>query len=229
MTDHSEHQSQQNPRRLSRDEIVAAGLQIVRIAGEDALSMRAVARHLNCGTMSLYHYVQNREDLLQGMLDRVASGMRHPDVQGDPIKELTGIFMLLHRTFHQEPWIVRVIVAGDRGSAGVLPLIERALAALAALGMTEKGAWQTYHLLLDYCVGEALVAQERHTANERRSEKALSAAALPMPDPTQFPRCMKAVAFMGELDRVFEENLARFLENTALAETIRQKRLRDLN
>ena len=177
--------------------------------------------------MSLYHHVQNREDLLQGMLDRVASEMQHPDVRSDPIKELSGIFMLLHRTFHCEPWIVRVVIAGDRGSAGVLPLIERALGALAAMGMTEKRAWQTYHLLLDYCVGEALVAQERHTANERRLEKTPSASALLMPDPKQFPRCAKAVAFIDELDRVFEENLARLLENAALGEAARNKPVRD--
>lgn len=49
---------------LSRDTIARAALQYVELNDLDKLTMRALASSLGCGTMSLYSYVANRDDLL---------------------------------------------------------------------------------------------------------------------------------------------------------------------
>jgi AcrR family transcriptional regulator len=58
---------------LSREAIVAAGLEILRSEGFEALSMRRVAQALDTGPASLYVYVENR-DALHALLFDAAIG-----------------------------------------------------------------------------------------------------------------------------------------------------------
>jgi AcrR family transcriptional regulator len=62
---------QQVRQRLGRDRIVAAAVKIADAGGFDSLSMRNVAEELGAGTMALYRHVDNKEDLLDGMIDVV--------------------------------------------------------------------------------------------------------------------------------------------------------------
>jgi AcrR family transcriptional regulator len=58
---------------LSRTAITAAALELVRQEGLDAVTLRKVANRLDTGPASLYVYVENREELLERMLDQVLS------------------------------------------------------------------------------------------------------------------------------------------------------------
>src|ERR687886_234417 len=58
---------------LSREAVVRAGLTVLRRAGLDGVTMRAVAAELDTGPASLYVYVANREELLNQMFDAVAA------------------------------------------------------------------------------------------------------------------------------------------------------------
>lgn len=66
-------------RRLSREEIVQAALEIAEEDGIRNVSMRKVARRLDAGTMSLYHYVRTKDDLLALMDDAVMGEIVIPD------------------------------------------------------------------------------------------------------------------------------------------------------
>lgn len=59
------------PKSLSSDDIASAALRIVDRDGLAALSMRSVAEELGVGTMSLYRYVADREQLESQVVDRV--------------------------------------------------------------------------------------------------------------------------------------------------------------
>ncbi len=66
-------------KRLSRDEIVQAALEIAEEEGIKAVSMRKVARRLGAGTMSLYHYVRTKDDLLALMDDELMGELVIPE------------------------------------------------------------------------------------------------------------------------------------------------------
>ena len=59
--------------RLSRDGIAAKALEIADRDGIEAVSMRRVASELGAGTMSLYHYVNNKQELFDLMNDAMMS------------------------------------------------------------------------------------------------------------------------------------------------------------
>ena len=60
---------------LSRAEIARVALDIADKEGLDAVSIRRLARELSSGAMSLYHYFDTRDELLDLMGDTVAASV----------------------------------------------------------------------------------------------------------------------------------------------------------
>src|SRR5262249_61127857 len=67
--------------RFSREEIASAALQIADEEGFAAVSMRRVAAQLGAGTMTLYHYVQSKDDLVALMDDALMAEVLVPEVE----------------------------------------------------------------------------------------------------------------------------------------------------
>ena len=89
------------PKSLSTVDIAAAALTIADRDGLAALSMRSVADELGMGTMSLYRYVADREQVEQLVVDLVLSGV---DTNLQP---RTG-------------WRTRVTILAERARAAVI-------------------------------------------------------------------------------------------------------------
>ncbi|WP_433791096.1 TetR family transcriptional regulator [Actinoplanes sp. CA-252034] len=63
--------------RLTRAAILQAALKIVDTDGVDGLSMRKLAGQLGVNPMSIYHHVENKAALLDGLTRLVTDGARH--------------------------------------------------------------------------------------------------------------------------------------------------------
>ncbi|MFC4064901.1 TetR family transcriptional regulator [Actinoplanes subglobosus] len=63
--------------RLTKGAILQAALNIVDADGVDALSMRKLAGQLGVNPMSIYHHVENKAALLDGLTRLVTDGARH--------------------------------------------------------------------------------------------------------------------------------------------------------
>lgn len=64
--------------RLSTTEVVAQAVRLADAGGLDAVTVRALAQDLGISTMSVYTYVNSRDDLLVLMVDSVRAAMPHP-------------------------------------------------------------------------------------------------------------------------------------------------------
>ena len=71
---------------LSREAIVAAAVAIADAEGLDAVSIRRVAADLHGRAMSLYNYIECKEDLLDLMVDQVLAKRDLPG-PGEPRPE----------------------------------------------------------------------------------------------------------------------------------------------
>lgn len=67
------------PRKMTREKIVAAALQVMEDADFAALSMRALARHLGVNHATLYNYVDDLAEVEQQALDELMSRIPMPD------------------------------------------------------------------------------------------------------------------------------------------------------
>ena len=67
------------PRRISREEIVRAALELAEAHGLDSVSMRGVARSLGVTPMALYHHVGDKRALLDAVVEELLSELPVPD------------------------------------------------------------------------------------------------------------------------------------------------------
>ena len=63
---------------MSRERVLRAAIDFADANGIDSLSMRKLARELGVEAMTLYYYVANKQDLLEGMTDLVAAEIELP-------------------------------------------------------------------------------------------------------------------------------------------------------
>jgi TetR/AcrR family tetracycline transcriptional repressor len=64
---------------LTRERIIAAAVELVDQNGLEALSMRKLGAALGVEAMSLYNHVDNKDDVLDGILDSVLRTVVQPD------------------------------------------------------------------------------------------------------------------------------------------------------
>jgi AcrR family transcriptional regulator len=65
--------------RFTRDEIAQTAIEIADTEGFGAVSMRRIASELESGTMTLYHYVRTKDELLSLVLDAVMGELVVPE------------------------------------------------------------------------------------------------------------------------------------------------------
>lgn len=94
--------------RFTRDEIAKAAVRIADHEGFEALSMRRIASALDAGTMTLYHYVRTKDELLTLVLDEIMGEVVVTDEQL-PAEWRAALMMLAERSrasLERHPWIL---------------------------------------------------------------------------------------------------------------------------
>ena len=120
---------------LSHVRIAEAGIAIADAEGLENVSMRKVAARLECGTMSLYRYVDSRDDLIDLMADRVTEDLVAADRTGDWRADLTEAARRTRRTATAHPWMAAHVPARNGFGPGMLRLIESSLGLVDGYGL----------------------------------------------------------------------------------------------
>jgi AcrR family transcriptional regulator len=97
--------------RFTRDDIAAAAIRIADAEGFDAVSMRRLAAELDAGTMSLYHYVRTKDELLTLVVDALMGEVVLPRGQRMPSEWRAAITVIAKRTrdsLRRHPWILDI-------------------------------------------------------------------------------------------------------------------------
>ena len=68
-------------RHLSREVIIDAAIKVVDNEGVDAVTMRRIAEELNTGPASLYAHVEDKDELLGAVYDKVMGGADVSDIK----------------------------------------------------------------------------------------------------------------------------------------------------
>jgi AcrR family transcriptional regulator len=93
--------------RFTRDEIAQTAIEIADAEGFGAVSMRRIASELESGTMTLYHYVRTKDELLSLVLDAVMGELVVPEAEF-PDTWRTAVTAIAERTraaLVRHPWI----------------------------------------------------------------------------------------------------------------------------
>ncbi|MHB8690519.1 MAG: TetR/AcrR family transcriptional regulator [Solirubrobacteraceae bacterium] len=141
---------------LSAETIVAAALAIADRDGLDALSMRSLARKLQCNPMSLYEHVANKDALLDLMADRSMAALPELDPGGDWREELSRFFIAFHDLFVKHPAVAHVTVQRPLAGETALARGEPALQTLLRAGFDDAEAVELFIALANYTIGASL-------------------------------------------------------------------------
>jgi AcrR family transcriptional regulator len=147
----------------TRADIARAAMEIADSEGFDAVSMRRVAQRLGAGTMTLYHYVRNKQELVALMTDAVMAEILVPagELADDWRTAVTQVAKRTRTVFAAHHWIFQHMDDGSPGPNGMRHF-EQTLRAIAPLGLDKLEAFEVMGQVDDYVFGYALrEVQER--------------------------------------------------------------------
>jgi AcrR family transcriptional regulator len=162
-----------------RTEIAEAALAVVDREGLDALSMRRLAAELGLGTMTLYGYFATKDELLDAVVARAATGSRPISVADGPWDErLRTLARKWHANLARHPSLVALRMRGPIVGPEAFRLTEVGLAALRDGGFAPEEAARAFRVLFLYVFGTATF-NDREVGTARRRELAVSILSLP--------------------------------------------------
>ena len=140
---------------LSREQIGQAAVEIADAEGFEAVSMRRVARELGAGTMTLYHYVRNKDELLALMWNEVMSDLILPDRQlsGSWQQVLARIARASREAFKAHPWVFEALGQPAQSGPNALRHFEQSMAAVSELPVPARERLELIGLVDDYVFG----------------------------------------------------------------------------
>src|SRR6202142_2593583 len=96
---------------LTRERVLDAAIALADAAGIESLTMRKLGQELGVEAMSLYNRVANKDDVLQGMVDRVMGEIDLSSLEGDwkPAMRLRAISA--RDTFARRPWASSLVAS----------------------------------------------------------------------------------------------------------------------
>jgi len=157
-----------------RGEVVAAAVRIADRDGIGAVSMRNLADELGVGTMTLYSYVADKDELLDLMRDQVSREMLVPEPLPDDWREaLRAIASRTRGALDRHPWVLKTIAPGPRARLNTMRHIEQSLRAVASLEVDGETKGAILMAVDDYTIGHAIRARVRARSGARQRSHAL--------------------------------------------------------
>jgi AcrR family transcriptional regulator len=150
----------------TRADIARAAIEIADSEGFDAVSMRRVAQRLGAGTMTLYHYVRNKGELITLMGDAVMAEVVVPEgeLAADWRTALTQIATRSRDAFSAHHWIFEKMDGDGPPGPNGMRHFEQSLQAVADLDLDKEQTFEVIGQIDDYVFGYSL--REVHEAAE---------------------------------------------------------------
>lgn len=179
---------------LSKQRVVAEAVLLADREGVARLSMRRLAGLLDAGAMSLYHYVANKDELLDAMIDIVFEEIELPPEETDWQSAMRRRAVSARQVLARHPWAIGLLESRTSPGPANLRHHEAVVACLRRAGFSVLMATHANWLLDSYVFGFAL--QEASLPFDTADEFADRAEAVYLPQlpPDEFPYLNESAA-----------------------------------
>ena len=177
---------------LSRERVLRAALVLADEGGLESLTMHAIGRRLGVQAMSLYRHVENKEDLLDGLIDLVVSEVEVPMSSADWKAAMRQRAISARRVFARHRWAIGLVESQRRPRAVTLRHHEWVLGVLLEAGFSPAMAAHAYNLLDSYIYGFAL--QEASLTYGSPQEQAEVGQAMLQQLPPEYPNLARVAS-----------------------------------
>jgi AcrR family transcriptional regulator len=188
---------------LNVDAIVAAAIDIANAEGLSAVSMARVAKAVGFTTMSLYRYVNNKDELLQLMWNASALGAESLDLEGDDWRSRMRSWAMAQRAAIEDNiWIVQMPMSTPPLAPNSLIWVERGLEALDDTGLSDGDKMRILGLLSAHSLIDARMAFDARQAMSADGARPVDYTSVlrEVVAAERFPR-LHRIAWSGEADQ----------------------------
>jgi AcrR family transcriptional regulator len=168
---------------LTRERIADTALELVDREGVEALTMRRLASELGVGTMTLYGYFRDKDELLDHAIDRAARRYNLSPGEGAWRPRLRELITTVWRSLSEHPSAVQIRSRRPILNPGALRACEAGMTILRDAGFETREAAAVWRLLFTYVFGYAAFSAYE-PSEELKSEWREELSVLP---PDQYP------------------------------------------
>jgi AcrR family transcriptional regulator len=212
--------------RFTRDELTTAATHIADTEGFDALSMRRLATELGSGTMTLYHYVKTKDELLTLVVDSIMGEV----VLGpnEPMPEhwreaLTLIATKSRNALLRHPWILDLSEDPGIGPNSVRHF-DQTLQAVASMPIPLRDRFDIVSAVDEYVFGSCIAERHHDSEADAAHDSRMTLYVNSLVETGEYPQLAalsEEFGFQGAWDRIeqhrydptrFARNLRRLLD-----------------
>lgn len=194
-------------KRLTRDEVVAAGAWLLGEEGVEGLSMRKLARVLDTGPATLYWHVRDKDELLALILEETSCSIEVLD-EGGWDERLTALLIEARKALLPRPALIEVLWGSAWGDLGpeTLRVADVMVGLVAESGLPEEEVADAYFAVLVFLYG-FVWGETMSAGNSAYNDEEASGLA-------QYPNLARygPAADLGGMDRRFRKGILRVID-----------------
>jgi AcrR family transcriptional regulator len=177
---------------LSRERVLSGAVRIAGKSGIGSLTIRSLAQQLGVKPMSLYHYVANKDEILDGIVDLVISQIELPSTGGSWQPELQHWARSARRVLTRNSWAIALLESRTTPGPSTLRHHDRIIGVLRGAGFSVPMTAHAYALLDSYVYGFAL--QEAALPFDRETVAPVGEATVQMFPDGAYPHLVELAA-----------------------------------
>jgi AcrR family transcriptional regulator len=186
---------------LTRAQVIEAALRVMDEEGLEAVSMRRVAREVGVEAMSLYNHVRDKDDLFDGVVERIMAEFRFPEEpgSGDWTSFGRAIALEWRALLKAHPNVVALFAHRHKPMRSMESLrpMEVALHALREMGLPVEDSVRAFQVIGGYIMGYVMMETGRMFTPGEGDDTEAFARSLPA---DELPCIAAALPFMADCD-----------------------------
>ena len=139
---------------VTRDRAIDVAIEIADAGGIDSLSMRKLATALGVEAMSIYYHVKNRDEILDGMLDRIYAEFSTPRAGDEWRPAMRARAESTRTVLSRHPWVISIKARTSPGPA-TLGHLDSTIGCLRAAGFSMSAVGHALSMIDSYTHGFA--------------------------------------------------------------------------
>ena len=189
----SRRRAPNRPRRetLTRERVLHAALDLADERGIDALSMRELGRYLGVDAMSLYNHVDNKDDLLNGIVDLVVGEIDLPPDEVDWSDAMRTRALCAQAAFTRHPWASQLMDSRTSSGPERLRYFDWVIGTLRRAGFSVDVALHAFSAIDSYVYGFA--RQQANVSGDEPSSPEAAQELLAEIPTDQFPHLTEVI------------------------------------
>jgi AcrR family transcriptional regulator len=141
---------------LNRERVLLGAVAVADAGGISGLTIRSLAKELGVKPMAVYHYVANKSEILDGIVDVVFAEIDLPPRDGDWQNEIRQGAASARGALRRHPWALGLLESRKTPGPATLRHHDTMIGTLRAAGFSVEATAHAYALIDSYVYGFAL-------------------------------------------------------------------------